>query len=221
VVSRCQVVRFDPLPAARIEEMLKADGVDAPRARACARLALGNGARARHLASEEGAALLADVDAIVASALAGAGDDSWAGLYARAKERGTERADAMNEKRDERLEAEPKGRDRTALDRQFEDAAKREKRRGEREILDLGLGLVALTLRDLICLAEDAPEAALDPERARKLLGESAHGRDPRRLREAAERCEDVRLSLELNVTEELALSALSYRLASLVGSPA
>ena len=48
-----------------------------------------------------------------------------------------------------------------------------------------------------------------------------AHGRDPRRLREAAERCEEVRLSLELNVTEDLALSALGYRLAGLVGSSA
>ena len=149
-----------------------------------------------------------------------AGDDAWAGLYDRAKERGAERAEAAGAKGAERLESEPKGRDRTALERQFEDAAKREKRRGEREVLDLGLGLVALTLRDLICLAEDAPEAALDPERAEKLAG-SAHGRDPRRLREAAERCEEVRLSLELNVTEELALSALSYRLSGLVGSPA
>ncbi len=220
VVSRCQLVRFDPLPAARIEEMLRGEGVAEPRARACARLALGNGERARWLASEEGEALLADVDTMVASALAGTGDDSWSGLLERAKERGAEREEAVGAKREERLDSEPKGRDRTALERQFEDAAKREKRRGEREVLDLGLGLAALTLRDLICLAEDAPEAALDPDRAQK-LADSGHGRDPRRLREAAERCEDVRLSLELNVTEDLALSALSYRLAALVGSPA
>ncbi|MGZ8648449.1 MAG: DNA polymerase III subunit [Solirubrobacteraceae bacterium] len=219
VVSRCQLVRFDALPAARIQELLVADGVAESRARACARLALGNGARARWLASDEGAALLADVDAMVKSALAGSGE-SWEGLNDRAKARGAERAEAMDEQRKKRLESEPKGRDRTALERQFEDAAKREKRRGEREILDLGLGLLALTLRDLICLAEDAPEAALDSERAEKLAS-AAHGRDPRRLREAAERCEEVRLSLELNVTEELALSALSYRLAGLVGSPA
>ena len=50
-------------------------------------------------------------------------------------------------------------------------------------------------------------------------LAERARGRDPRRLREAAERCEDVRQSLELNVSEDLALAALSLRLASLVGS--
>ena len=61
---------------------------------------------------------------------------------------------------------------------------------------------------------------ALDPARAERLAG-AAHGRDPRRLREAAERCEEVRLSLELNVTEDLALSALGYRLAGLVGTSA
>ncbi len=119
-----------------------------------------------------------------------------------------------------RLEGEPKGRDRSALERQFEDTAKREMRRGQREVLDLGLTLAALGLRDLICLAEGAPEAALDPVRAERLSA-SAHGRDPRRLREAAERCEQTRLSLEVNVTEELALSALTYRLAGLVGSSA
>jgi hypothetical protein len=51
------------------------------------------------------------------------------------------------------------------------------------------------------------------------LAGE-ARVRDPRRLREAAERCEQTRQSLELNVTEELALSALGFRLAALAGAP-
>ena len=51
-------------------------------------------------------------------------------------------------------------------------------------------------------------------------LAERARARDPRRLREAAERCEEVRQSLELNVTEDLALTALGLRLAALVGSP-
>src|ERR687893_1605382 len=63
VVSRCQPVRFDPLPAARIAEALEADGVDAQTSAACARLALGNAARARLLASPEGAELRAEVEA--------------------------------------------------------------------------------------------------------------------------------------------------------------
>ena len=84
-------------------------------------------------------------------------------------------------------------------------------------MLDLGLTLAALTLRDLICLAEGAPEAALDPDRAQR-LADAAGQRDTRRLRVAAERCEQARLALTVNVTEDLALEALGYRLAALVG---
>src|ERR671932_329078 len=57
VVSRCQLVRFDPLPPGRIAKLLRADGVDPERARACARLALGSASRARFLASAEGGAV--------------------------------------------------------------------------------------------------------------------------------------------------------------------
>jgi hypothetical protein len=42
---------------------------------------------------------------------------------------------------------------------------------------------------------------------------------DPRRLRVATERCEDTRKALEVNVTEDLALEALGFRLARLVGA--
>ncbi len=62
VVSRCQLVRFDPLPPARIAQALEAEGVEPARALACARLALGNGERARLLASEEGQGLLDDAE---------------------------------------------------------------------------------------------------------------------------------------------------------------
>ena len=37
----------------------------------------------------------------------------------------------------------------------------------------------------------------------------------------AAERCEGVRLALAVNVSEDLALEALGYRLSRLVGAPA
>jgi hypothetical protein len=50
-------------------------------------------------------------------------------------------------------------------------------------------------------------------------LAAAARGRDARKLREAVERCEDARQSLELNVSEELALTALTLRLERLVGS--
>src|SRR5205823_13355637 len=71
VVSRCQLVRFDPLPAERIATLLEEDGVAPELAGACGRLALGNLTRARYLASPEGLALRGDVERLVRDALAG------------------------------------------------------------------------------------------------------------------------------------------------------
>src|SRR4051794_29464700 len=89
VVSRCQPVRFDPLPAARIAAALEAEGVEAGVAEACARLALGNASRARLLASPEGAELRAEVDAFAGATLDGEPGESWRPLLERAERRRT------------------------------------------------------------------------------------------------------------------------------------
>jgi DNA polymerase-3 subunit delta' len=221
VISRCQLVRFEPLPAATIASHLVVEGVPAERAEACARLALGNAARARYLASDEGEALREEVERMVVAALAGGGDpgaEPWRPLLARAESQGAaaEEGVAMEAKR--RLELEPKGRERRAIEKEFEESAKRDGRRARRESLELSLTLAALTFRDLICIGEGATEAVLASDRA-PALAEQARSRDPRRLRQAAERCEAVRQSLELNVTEDLALSALGFRLGALAGA--
>src|SRR4051794_27763946 len=92
VVSRCQLVRFDPLPADQLARDLIADGVPSDRAHACGRLALGNATRAKYLAGEDGEALRADVDAFVRAMLAGEGrepsaTEPWRPLLVRAEER--------------------------------------------------------------------------------------------------------------------------------------
>src|ERR671923_912799 len=50
IASRCQPVRFDPLPAAALAERLEARGIAPETATACARLSLGDGERAMALA---------------------------------------------------------------------------------------------------------------------------------------------------------------------------
>jgi DNA polymerase III subunit delta' len=219
VVSRCQPVRFEPLPATRMAATLEAEGVPAERARACAGLALGNAARARMLASEEGEELRSEVEAFTAAALCGEPGETWKPLLERAEKRRAAAEEACAAEAAERLEMEPKGRERRAIERELEEAAKRDGRRARTEVLDLALTLTGLAFRDLVCLAASAPEAVLASDRASD-LAEHARGRDPRRLREAAERCEGVRQALELNVSEDLALSALGLRLAALTGSP-
>src|SRR5215212_9399356 len=220
VVSRCQLVRFDPLPRERIVERLRAQGVDPERADAAARLALGDGRRAEFLAGEEGRALRADVEALVRAALADADGaaEPWRALLSRADDAQKEAVDALQGERKERLEMEAK-KERRALDREYEEESKRLGRRERTRILNLGLELATLTFRDLICLAEGAPDAVLATDRA-PALASAAQARDPRRLRQAAELCEDTRQSLQLNVQEDLALTSLSLRLRRLVGSP-
>src|SRR5436309_14712740 len=71
VVSRCQLVRFDPLAAERIATLLEEEGVAPGQAGACGRLALGNLTRARYLASEDGRGLRSDVEQLVGEARAG------------------------------------------------------------------------------------------------------------------------------------------------------
>src|SRR4051812_3739815 len=223
VISRCQLVRFDPLSPERIAGKLEDEGVEPGRAGACGRLSLGNATRARFLASDDGEGLRDDVEQLVRAALAGerreaGADEPWRALLDRADARCEEAQDAVAATAVARLENEPKGRDRKALEREFEESAKRDGRRARTEVLDLGLELAALAFRDLLCLAEGAEGAVLGADRT-PALASAARGRDPRRLREAVERCEDARQALELNVTEDLALTALTLRLERLVGA--
>lgn len=219
VVSRCQLVRFDPLPADRIAAMLQGDGFDPARAVACARLALGNGARARFLASEEGTALRGEVERLVFDALGAIHmEEPWRGLLQRAEERREVAEADVDARKRERLEQEPRGRERNALEREFDETAKRDGRRARTEVLELGLELAAIAFRDLVAAACGADAAVLGSDRIAD-LAPAAEGRDPAKLREAAERCEEARSSLQLNVTEELALSALTFRLRELVAA--
>jgi DNA polymerase-3 subunit delta' len=224
VVSRCQLVRFDPLPPERIAAVLEGEGVETARAAACARLGLGDVARARFLASEAGEDLRGDVERLVAAALAGtdrppAAEEPWRGILVRAEARRAEVEAALERTGAERLETLPKGRDRKTVERELEETRTRDGRRARTSVLDLGLELAALAFRDLACLAEGVPEAVLGTDRAGEEAATLARSRDPQRLRAAVERCEATRQSLELNVTEELALAALLMRLERLVGA--
>ena len=223
VVSRCQAVRFEPLPAERIASRLVADGVSEERALACARLSLGNASRAHELASEDGAVLRDDVERFVFATLGALPEpplEPWRPLFDRACARRAATEEEVAAEAARRLELEPKGRERRALEREFEEAAKRDGRRAMRESLELSLILAVLTFRDLVCLVQDAADAVMAVDRIERLSAAAA-GRDPAALRAAAERCEDVRQSLELNVSEDLALAALGFRLTELAGAPA
>jgi DNA polymerase III subunit delta' len=204
ITSRCQPVDFAPLPVEAVEATLRSDaagGADRDEVTAAARLAAGDVELAGLLLTERGKALR---DQAVAM--------DWNALLESASAAGEEAESAAREA----LEAEKEaGVKRSARD--ISDAAKRAGRRRRTELLDLGLGLTAAWFRDLAATAADAADAAYNRDRLTQLRSEAA-GLDPGSARRAAELVQDTRRRLDLNVSEELALEALSFRLATVLG---
>jgi DNA polymerase-3 subunit delta' len=214
IVSRCQQVRFDPLPPGLIAEGLAS--VEGERAQACARLALGDAQLAARLASTEGAALRASAEEFARSALAGTTEGRpWLGLLEVARSAGAAAGEAAQERLAADLELVP-AKERKRLERESADARRRGERRTRTRTLELALRLAELWLRDVMCICEGAGELIYALDR-RTQLHEDAQGRDPARVREGISLVGDARLSLAVNVSEELALEALAYRLGALL----
>ncbi len=213
IASRCLAVRFDPLPSALIARSLAGEG---DRALACARLALGDAGLAARLASQEGEALRARAEDFVRSALAGATDRRlWLGLLEVAKAAGTAAGERADERMQRELELVP-SKERKRYEREGAEARRRGERRTRTSTLEEGLRLAELWLRDVLCVLEGAPELVYTVDR-RAQLEQDADGRDAVALRRSVELVADTRLSLSLNVSEELALEALAYRLQALL----
>jgi len=239
IVSRCQQVRFDPLPAALIAERLAPaahtpeggvgpargndDDYEGDRVFACARLALGDAGVAARLASDEGRGLRARAEDYVRSALAGAtGGRPWLGLLDVAKAAGVAAGESARELTERELELVP-SKERKRYEREGGEARRRGERRVRTATLDLGLRLAELWLRDVLCVREGVPELVYAVDRRAQLEqdagGADGSGVDTRAVRRGIELVADTRLSLSVNVSEELALEALAYRLQSLLAA--
>jgi DNA polymerase-3 subunit delta' len=220
VRSRCREVRFARLSPEAVEARL-AGHPDVAERSAAARLSGGDLSRAQFLLTEEGRELRAAVETLVGAvregALAGA---PWEAL-ARAADAVGERESAAVRAR--AAEAEEEAAERTGpaarrRARDAEDAAKRASRRARNASLDLGLGLLGAWMRDLAAVAEGAPELVFNSDRGEQLAA-LADGLDPRRARRAGELVMETRRRLQVNVSEGLALEALSFRAEYLLAS--
>jgi DNA polymerase III subunit delta' len=215
IASRCQGVRFDPLPPAQIAARL--EGLEPARSQACARLALGDARLAARLASEEGHALRACAESFVRSAMNGESSERrWIGLLDLGKTAGEAAGEQAHARLEEELELVG-SKERKRYEREGADASRRIERRARTQALDLTLRLAELWLRDVLCVSEGAPELVYAVDRKAE-LEHDAQGREGPRLREAVELVADTRLRLGLNVSEELALEALAYRLEAAIG---
>jgi DNA polymerase III subunit delta' len=197
ISSRCQPVRFDPLPADRLAAKLQID-------LAPARLSLGDAEKAIRLAREPQLRAAAE-----AFAQGPAADKPWRAILAAAGERANAAREQLERTRDEELEMLPV-KDRRRRASEYDDRIRRAMRRASTETIDHALQLAGLWFRDLACVAGGAPELVHNVDR------ELATDRDPAALRRAVELVEDTRARLALNVSEELALEALAYRLEEL-----
>jgi DNA polymerase-3 subunit delta' len=193
IASRCQAVSFRARTSQEIAELVGDEAV--------ARLSAGDLELARFLLTPAGVELRDRVES--AAAAAGGAKEPWRPLLASAEAAGAEAGDRAE---DELREAREK------LRREDNEQVKRVARRARTRSLDLALALLGAWYRDLAALAEDAPELVHNSDRLDALRAQ-AEGLEPQRAREAMELVLDTRRRLTLNVSEELALEALWYRL--------
>jgi DNA polymerase-3 subunit delta' len=157
-----------------------------------------------------------DVERCVAAALSGeVASAPWKGLLDRAQAAGEDIEAATREVLEEEAKS---GLKRTARD--IADESKRAGRRRRTEILDLALELCAAWFRDLAALAAGADEVAFNRDRLDQLRSQAAN-LDLAATRRAAETIQETRRSLDLNVSEELALEALFFKLERTVSDTA
>jgi DNA polymerase III subunit delta' len=213
VASRCQPVRFDPVAPEALAERLRSEGVGAEEAIACARLSLGDGERARTLALGDGPALRAAAEALARAPLHGVSgaERPWRALLERAHEAGARARRTVEAALAEELEFLPR-KEHRPRETEFTERARRAERRAETATLDHALQLAGLWYRDVACVLAGAPELAFHADRTAQ-LAEDAAGRAAPALRAAQDLVEDTRARLPLNVSYELALEALAYRL--------
>ena len=213
IASRCQHVRFDPLPPERLAERLESRGVPPETAVACARLGLGDAERALGLALADGPALRARAEAFARAPLhrASAAELPWRPLLEQARALGAAAREGVEAALAEELQFLPK-KEHRRRETEFTERARRAERRAETAALDQALQLAALWYRDLACVVAGAPELAHHSDRLLQLEQDAA-GRDAATLRRAVDLVEDTRARLVLNVSYELACEALAYRL--------
>jgi DNA polymerase-3 subunit delta' len=214
--SRCQAVRFEAPTAEQLSAELVQAGVGAATADAYVRLSLGDPSRARELATAEGAVLRDRAQQLVHGALAGeSGASAPAGpLLEAVRARGERTRAELEERAAVEIALYPK-KEQKRVENEWSDRVKRIRRRVETGALALALDLAEAWLLDLAALAWGASDLVRNSDRLPQLQADAELGRgaDARALRRAVELVEDTRIRFPLNVSEDLACEALTYRL--------
>jgi len=222
--SRCQLVRFEAPTVQELAAELSAGGVADEVAQAYARLSLGDAGRAKALAQPEGGELRTGAIELVRHALAGDTGVAapWGGLLEAVRARGERVRVELEERQALELELLP-SRERKRAETEGTERVRRVRRRVETAALELALDVMEAWLLDLAALAYGAADLVRNSDRLTDLRADTERGRggDAVSLRRAVELVEDTRLRFQLNVSEDLALEALSYRLGEVLAGVA
>jgi DNA polymerase-3 subunit delta' len=215
--SRCQLVRFEAPPLDQVAAAVEDLGAPPDTAQACARLSLGDVARARELAGEQGVTLRAAGERFARSALAGEASTArpWVEILAAVRGRGDVVREQLEREAAAQLELYPR-KERKRVETEWAERIRRVRRRVETGSLDLALQVVSLWYADLAAIAWGAEELVRHRDRLEQLRADA--GRDPQRLMTAVDLVEETRRRFQLNVSEELACEALAYRLEQELG---
>lgn len=221
LVSRCQPVRFGPVPAELIEERLLAGGLARPaEAKAYAHLAAGNLALAIRLATDTGLAgrrrhYLEIADSLAKGAWEGGAAQLAAQVQAAAADAaarvggGAEPEAVASEKFNKGTSPKfiPAGFI-TATKKQQEDSAKRLARAAQAAELRFALDTIETWFHDLMVMAAGAGEAVLNQDFELELEDRALASKLDSYWR-AAEAVRSARAKLSYNVDMELVLMAL------------
>ena len=223
IPSRCRHVRFGPVPAKDVAELLAGEGVELRLAESTARLAGGDVVRARHLAGK-GAEQRADAERAARAVIRFAGEDDaawtleapWDPLLDRAAKAGASAERQVKKELERAMEDQALRKRRKGFSREQELQARRAWRRAHTASLDQSLELVGLWFRDLAAVAAGAGPQAFNADRLEQLEQDAA-GREVARFVRCLALVEEARLRLERNVLEDLALESLFNRLRRVV----
>ena len=222
IISRCRIVRLEPVAEARIVEMLEEDGVSEEAALLSARLADGDFDRARNLGEDEVVLTRRNFWIRVPSRLTSPVDaqDIAAEILTEAKAAVKEREKAQKDELSELADAIGEGRGtggaRTALAKRH----KRELRRLEEDVLGEALSSLASYYRDIVAIRAGSSDAVTNIDLLPELEAWATSDAATVDLLRAAERCIEVRASFVSNANASLAIEAALVEITSLLVPP-
>jgi DNA polymerase-3 subunit delta' len=219
VRSRCRRIQLEPVPEARMVEVLEAEGAGPGEALLAARLSDGDIERARAFAFDEGTRARRKLWLSIPRRLASPVDalDAATEITAEGKEAVKARERAQKAEVEELADAMGEGRGTATVRNALLKRHKRELRRLEEEVLGESLYALASFYRDVLALRSHGSEAVANTDALDELQHWADAGVSDPALVCAIERCIDTRSALTTNANATLALEAALVEVATLV----